>query len=77
MHDEAAPWRTATEWRCVSECASTSGLLARVRAKATRCAWPTDSSLAGLEDRPGSRSANLSRLCTSSSLSFLPLSCGP
>lgn len=55
----------------------TSGSLARVRAKATRCPWPTESSDASLEDRAGSRSDRLSRFFTSASVSFLPSSCGP
>jgi hypothetical protein len=60
-----------------SERGVASGSLARVRARATRCACPTDSSDAGLEHRAGSRSARCSRLFTSASVSFLPRNCGP
>ena len=55
----------------------TSGSLASVRARATRWAWPTESSDPFLEAMDGGRSARPSSLPTSSSESFLPASVGP
>lgn len=58
-------------------CHVTSGELAKVLASATLWAWPTDSSAPDLSRKEASRSAIISNLRTSSSVSFFPLSCGP